>query len=199
MTSGTLNNPQVHEVMSRWRNALTRIVELYDQYRLRPYFHGKLFLVLWAMNILCYWWAMGTAFPEITFGERFGYCFKMQFPVGFFAAAFEQCSVYFSVFLVRRAIRARDNRSYLRHLTFDVVIDLVIGVIATAWIIASFGVSSWLVNYVDRALYPDLKPQKKWAAKAPKAQKRKPAQQTKTVQTAPKKVKKIKASISAKL
>lgn len=140
-------SPAVQE----WRNALQWVVTKYDHLKeTRRYFHLKLFSVLFVVNTVCYWVAMSTAFPEFTFGERWLHYFKMQLPVGIFAALFELISVYITLFLMRHALRAATTRKYLGHLFLDVSADFVIGFAAAIWVIFSFTFSSWLVAYTTR-------------------------------------------------
>lgn len=142
-------------IIQEWRDALHWIVSTYDRKRdTVRHFHWKLFAVLLGINIACYWFAMMTTFPELTFGARWMHFFKMQVPVGILAAAFEQVSVYITVYLMRHALASTSTRKYLGHLCVDVGIDFVIGFIAALWVVFSFTFSSWLVNYTTKLLTP---------------------------------------------
>ena len=70
-------------VFEAWKDSLSRVLQYYDSNRgsLLTFF-PKLFLFFVFVNILFYWWAMFTAFPQLTVGGAGIHYFKVQFPVG---------------------------------------------------------------------------------------------------------------------
>lgn len=101
-----------------------------------------LFLFFILINIACYWWAMYTAFPELTRGSAGHYYFKVQFPVGILGALFDSLSFFVTIFIIRHAIHAKKNVQYITHLS----LDLVIAILATFWVLFVFSFSGWIVH-----------------------------------------------------
>lgn len=129
-----------------WRNSLRNLVDFYEAKRGSIYtFYPALFLFFVLINIACYWWAMFTAFPELTRGSAGHYYFKVQFPVGFLGAFFDSLSFFVTIFIIRRALRTQKNMEYVSHLSFD----LVIAILATFWVVFVFSFSGWMVNLLD--------------------------------------------------
>lgn len=129
-----------------WKNSLREIIVFYETKRGNLYtFYLKLFLFFILVNIVCYWWAMFTAFPELTRGSAGLHYFKVQFPVGFLGALFDSLSFFVTIFIIRRAIHAKKNREYVAHLS----LDLVIAILATFWVLFVFSFSGWIVHWWD--------------------------------------------------
>jgi hypothetical protein len=135
-------------VVSLWKGALRRIVEVYDTRRgpLRTFFPA-LFVFFVVVNIACYWLAMFTAFPELTSGDAGWHYFKVQFPVGILGALFDSLSFFATVWIVRRALKARSSAEYIAHLS----LDLVIAVLATMWVVFVFTFSGWIINLLAQS------------------------------------------------
>ena len=104
-----------------------------------------MFIFFVFLNIICYWFAMVTAFPSLVFGKTFGYYFKVQFPVGILGALFDSLSFFVTIFIVRRALLTVSTKIYIAHLS----IDLVIAVLATFWVILVFIISGWAVSFIE--------------------------------------------------
>ncbi len=94
---------------------------------------------------MCYWWAMFTAFPELTRGSAGVHYFKIQFPVGFLGALFDSLSFFITLFIIRRALRIQHSLQYFGHLS----LDFVIAVLATFWVLFVFSFSGWLISLID--------------------------------------------------
>ncbi len=129
-----------------WKNSLENLMGFYEAKRGSLYtFYPALFLFFVLINIACYWWAMFTAFPELTRGSAGYHYFKVQFPVGFLGALFDSLSFFVTIFIVRRALRAEKNMEYVSHLS----LDLVIAILATFWVLFVFSFSGWIVHLLD--------------------------------------------------
>lgn len=129
-----------------WKNSLRTLLDFYEAKRGSIYtFYPTLFLFFVLINIACYWWAMFTAFPELTRGAAGHHYFKVQFPVGFLGALFDSLSFFVTIFIIRHALRARENREYVAHLS----LDLVIAILATFWVLFVFSFSGWIVHLWD--------------------------------------------------
>lgn len=133
-------------IIATWKTSLGRLLHFYDTRRGPLYtFFPILFIVFVVINIACYWWAMATAFPELTRGAAGVYYFKIQFPVGILGALFDSLSFFVTIYIIRRALYSRKNWDYVAHLS----IDLVIAILATFWVVYVFSLSGWLINLLE--------------------------------------------------
>jgi len=136
----------INQIISFWRKDLDRALLFYESKRFEEdSFFLYLFIFFIFLNIICYWFAMVTAFPSLVFGKTFGYYFKVQFPVGILGALFDSLSFFVTIFIIRRALLTVSNKIYLAHLS----IDLVIAVLATFWVILVFIISGWAVSFFE--------------------------------------------------
>jgi hypothetical protein len=108
-------------------------------------FFPTMFVFFFLLNIGCYWLALFTAFPELVQGDAVYHYFKIQFPVAFFGAVFDVFSFFVTIFIVRHALRTRNNLVYTAHLS----IDLFIAILAAMWVLFVFSLSGWIVGYLD--------------------------------------------------
>ena len=135
-----------NSIISQWRRDLCLALSFYEKKRSKG---DNFFLYLFGffifLNITCYWLAMMTAFPDLVFGNTFGYYFKVQFPVGILGALFDSLSFFVTIYIIRRALLAVDNKIYITHLS----IDLIIAILATFWVVFVFIVSGWAVSFID--------------------------------------------------
>jgi hypothetical protein len=132
----------VYTIILTWRSSLRNLLTIYETKRgsLITFF-PKLFLFFVLLNILCYWWAMFTAFPQYIHGNERAHYFLLQFPVGFLGAIFDSLSFFVTIFIIRRALNSRSSPEYFAHLS----LDLVIAVFATCWVLFVFSFSGWLI------------------------------------------------------
>ncbi len=129
-----------------WKNSLRNLVDFYETKRGSLFiFYPSLFLFFILINIACYWWALFTAFPEFTRGIEGQHYFKVQFPVGFMGALFVSLSFFVTLFIIRRALRAKKNLEYVSHLS----LDLVIAMLATFWVLFVFSFAGWLAHLFE--------------------------------------------------
>lgn len=135
-------------VVSIWKQSLAHLLAVYDSKRgpLRSFF-PKLFLFFIILNISCYWWAILTAYPQAALGPERNHYFLIQFPVGCLGALFDSLSFFITVYIARRALRATSTRSYIAHLS----IDIVIAIVATWWVLLVFSFSGWLVSLIQQS------------------------------------------------
>lgn len=132
-------------VFEIWRDSLSRLLFFYEAKRGSTIaFFPKLFLFFILLNILCFWWALLTAFSFLIEGSG-SYYFKLQVPVGFFGALFDAVSFFVTIFIVRRALRTRSNSEYVGHLS----LDLVIAVLSACWVLFVFSFSGWLIHRLE--------------------------------------------------
>jgi len=129
--------------MTIWRKSLGNLLDFYERKRggLVSFF-PKLFIAFMLINMICYWAAIITAYPqELVGNERVEY-FLMQFPVGFLGAVFDSLSFFVTVWIARRALKTTSFPSYVAHLS----VDVAIAILATFWVLMVFSVSGWLVS-----------------------------------------------------
>ncbi len=141
-------------VITIWKDSLNRLIVFYEAKRGSIFvFYPLLFLLFVLINIGCYWWAMFTAFPELTHGCAGIHYFKIQFPVGFLGALFDSLSFFVTIFIIRHALRTEKGIQYVAHLS----LDLVIAILATFWVLFVFSFSGWLINLMDAKPLIDAK------------------------------------------
>ena len=133
-------------VILTWRDSLGRLLRYYEARRgqIRT-FYPKLFLFFILLNIVCYWLAILTAYPKLVRGAQGFHYFQIQFPVGFLGALFDSLSFFVTVWIVRRALRTQSSMEYVGHL----MLDVVIAILATFWVLLVFTISGWLISVVD--------------------------------------------------
>ena len=129
-----------------WKHSLRGLLEFYECSRgsIKNFF-PKLFIFFIVINVLCYWLAMMTAYPDLMQSEGASYYFKIQFPVGILGAFFDSLSFFVTIVIIRRALVSRNNTEYVAHLS----LDLVIAVIATFWVLFVFSFSGWIINLFE--------------------------------------------------
>tara|TARA_A100001037_G_C15149657_1_gene638359 strand:+ start:4648 stop:5325 length:678 start_codon:yes stop_codon:yes gene_type:complete len=126
-----------------WRQRLAALLHVLQERKRRTrFFYAKLFLFFVGLNVACYWIAMLTAFPEVTFGPRQVHYFWVQIPVGLLGALFDSLSLFVTVYMVRRALASATNGSYVAHLS----LDIGIAVLATFWVLFVFSASGWMIS-----------------------------------------------------
>ena len=136
----------MHSTIITWKNSLRILLDYYEAKRGSLYvFYPMLFLFFVLINIMCYWWAMFTAFPELTRGIDGNHYFKVQFPVGFLGALFDSLSFFITLFIIRRALTAEKDLEYVSHLS----LDLLIALLATFWVLYVFSFAGWLVHLFE--------------------------------------------------
>ena len=129
-----------------WRLDLNRLILYYKNRKSQiEHFFIYLFIFFIILNISCYWFAMITAFPNLVFGNTFGYYFKIQFPVGILGAFFDSLSFFITIYIIQKALKTTDDRVYIAHLS----IDVLIAILATFWVILVFIVSGWVVSFFE--------------------------------------------------
>ncbi|MGB3766369.1 MAG: hypothetical protein WA947_07410 [Phormidesmis sp.] len=134
---------RIRPIMAIWRKSLGNLLDFYERKRggLVSFF-PKLFIAFMLINMICYWAAIITAYPqELVGNERVEY-FLMQFPVGFLGAVFDSLSFFVTVWIARRALKTTSFPSYVAHLS----VDVAIAILATFWVLMVFSVSGWLVS-----------------------------------------------------
>lgn len=135
-------------VVALWRSRLAALLATLERKRVNTrFFYAKVFGFFVALNLSCYWVAMVTAFPEVTFGPERVHYFWVQFPVGILGAFFDSLSLFVTVYMVRGALRASSSTSYFAHLS----VDLGIAALATLWVLFVFSMSGWLVGALGAA------------------------------------------------
>ncbi len=137
---------KVRPIMTIWRRSLERLLNFYARKRgSLVTFFPKLFIFFMLLNMICFWLAILTTYPQEVFGdERFEYLL-MQFPVGFLGALFDSLSFFITVWIARRALKTTSLPSYIAHLS----IDVLIAILATFWVLMVFSVSGWLVGMLQ--------------------------------------------------
>jgi hypothetical protein len=136
----------VNSIILTWKSSLRDLLTIYETKRgsLITFF-PKLFLFFVLLNILCYWWAMFTAYPQYIHGSEATRYFLFQFPVGFLGAIFDSFSFFITILIIRRALNSRSSSEYIAHLSLDLVIALV----ATCWVLFVFSFSGWIIGLFE--------------------------------------------------
>ena len=133
-------------IITVWKDNLKQLLSFYEKKRGNIFsFYLLLFLYFIVINIICYWLAMYTAFPELTRGSAGVYYYKVQFPVGIPGALFDSLSFFVTIFIIRHALCSKKDIQYVAHLS----LDLIIAILATFWVVFVFSFSGWLVNLVS--------------------------------------------------
>ena len=133
-------------VVATWKDSLRHLLQYYEKKRgWLVAFYPKLFLFFVVVNMLCYWLAMFTAFPELMHGAAGAHYLKVSLPVGVLGALFDSLSFFVTVYIIRRALVSRSGGEYVAHLS----VDLIIAVLATFWVVFVFSISGWLINIVE--------------------------------------------------
>ena len=140
----------MNPTIQHWQNSLRGVLDFYETRRPRKLiFFTFLFLFFVIINDLCYWWAMITAFPRLTFGRWAFHYWNVQFPVAILGAVFDSLSFFVTVYIIRRALNSTSTSSFVSHLS----IDLGIAILATFWVLFVFTLSSWLIK---NQLFPGM-------------------------------------------
>lgn len=136
---------RLNDVMPLWRSRLSNLVaKLEERKRRTPFFYLRVFLFFIALNVICYWIAMVSAFPDVAFGPEREHYFWVQIPVGVLGAMFDGLSLFVTLYMVRRALTTTSNVSYVAHLS----VDIAIAALATLWVLFVFSFSGWLVSMI---------------------------------------------------
>lgn len=130
---------------AHWRSSLLAFKNWFERRRaVTRYFLPKVFLVFVGINLLCFWWALLTAYPWLLFGHKKVEFILTGFPVAVLGAMFDSLSLFVTLLLIDRALSAKSNISYVGYLS----VDLFIAVLATFWVLFAFMLSGWVVSLV---------------------------------------------------
>ncbi len=131
-----------------WRHSLEKLLNFYSRKRGSfVSFFPKLFIFFMLLNMICFWVAILTTYPQEVFGnEKIEYLI-MQFPVGFLGALFDSASFFITIWIARRALKTTSLPSYIAHLS----IDLLIAIVATFWVLLVFSLSGWFVGMLQNS------------------------------------------------
>ena len=133
----------MNEVIATWRDSLHQVLDLYERKRgSLLVFFPLLFLFFVLLNVACYWWAIYTAFPHYMQTHEASHYLKLQIPVGFLGALFDSLSFFVTLWIIRRALASVRTAEYVMHLS----LDLVVGVLATLWVLFVFSFGGWLIS-----------------------------------------------------
>ena len=148
--SSSLKEPGLFvETIAIWRDSLRKLLHLYEECRGRSrLFYLYLFVAFVFLNIFFFWLALRITYPNLlnhyiarSYVPQFRF---VQIPIGVLGGVFDFLSFFVTIWVVRRALRARSTVSYLGHLS----IDILIAVIATFWVVYVMVFSFWIYNLV---------------------------------------------------
>ena len=132
-------------IFAHWRESLLHFLHWFEDLRDKTgYFYPKVFVAFVALNLLCYWWALLTAYPGLVFGPKQTEFILTGFPVAVLGALFDSLSLLVTLLLIRRALSAQNNLSYVGYLS----VDLFIAVLATFWVLFAFMISGLVVSHI---------------------------------------------------
>lgn len=130
---------------AHWRASLLYFQEWFERLRANTrFFLPKVFLAFVGINLLCFWWALLTAYPGLLFSHKTVEYILTGFPVAVLGALFDSLSLFVTLLLIDRALSAKSNLSYVGYLS----VDLFIAVLATFWVLFAFMLSGWIVSLV---------------------------------------------------
>ena len=130
-------------IIGNWRNSLEILMWRYDAYRPKQkYFAARLFLFFIALNVLCYWLGILTAFPYLMIEKPYEYLL-LQIPVGILGASFDSVSFFITILIARNAINSKQTWKFVLHLS----LDLIIAFLATMWVVLVFIFSGWALSF----------------------------------------------------
>jgi len=145
------SSDQMPTVLSLWRQQLGEALGALQGWQNgQRWFYGRLYLFFLVLNLACYWWAMFTAFPELTQGSAGRHYFWVQMPVGVLGALFDSLSYFVTLWVVRRALEQKSTWEYVGHLALDGIIAIV----AIFWVLFVFAFSGWLVGLLEADVVP---------------------------------------------
>ena len=130
-----------------WREALEKVHAWFERQRAgQPLmFDVKAYGVFFAINLVCFWWALMTAYPHYIVSQaKLVEYSLMSVPVALMGAMFDIVSLRVTLWAVDRALKSKRQTTYLAFLS----IDLLIAMLATLWVVFAFVVSGWLVASV---------------------------------------------------
>lgn len=128
-----------------WRDSLLHILTRFEALKERTkHFYPKTFGVFVALNLFCFWWALLTTYPQFVFNYKAEEYILMGFPVALFGALFDCLSLLVTIFIIKRALAAEKNSSYIFYLS----IDFLIAIAASFWVLFVFMISGWVVNQI---------------------------------------------------
>ncbi|MBM75844.1 MAG: hypothetical protein CMK59_10625 [Proteobacteria bacterium] len=143
MPSEKTSQHPASNIVNEWRSSLKLLVDRYEAYRPREkYFAIRLFIFFIALNVLCYWLGILTAFPYLMIQKPVEYLL-LQIPVGLLGASFDSLSFFITVWIAKNAINSHQTWKFLIHLS----LDLVIAFLATMWVVLVFIISGWALSF----------------------------------------------------
>ena len=133
-------------IFAIWRESLHTVLDYYERRRgSLVTFFPLLFLFFILLNIACYWLAIYTAFPIYMQTAERAHYIKLQLPVGFLGALFDSLSFFITIWIIRRALAAKNSMEYVMHLS----LDMIIAVIATFWVLFVFAAGGWFISLFE--------------------------------------------------
>ncbi|MDH3700338.1 MAG: hypothetical protein OEU46_03410 [Alphaproteobacteria bacterium] len=128
-----------------WRKSLVHFLGWFENLRQTTrYFYPKTFAIFGVLNLVCYWWALLTTYPNLLLSHKALEYVLTGFPVSVLGAVFDCLSLLVTVYIVRRAIASNSNTKYISYLS----VDLLIAVVASMWVLLVFMVSGWVVSLI---------------------------------------------------
>ena len=133
-------------IFAIWRDSLHTVLDYYERRRgsLITFF-PLLFLFFVLLNMACYWLAIYTAFPIYMQTAERPHYLMLQYPIGFLGALFDSLSFFITIWIIRRALAAKNSIEYVMHLS----LDLVIAIIATFWVLFVFTTGGWFISLFE--------------------------------------------------
>ena len=101
----------MNNIISIWKSSLQRVLTYYETRRGDlKIFYPTLFLFFITLNMVCYWWALITGFPQYLRGAAAWHYFKLSLPVGCLGAVFDSLSFFVTIYIIRRATHFHSRR-----------------------------------------------------------------------------------------
>ena len=129
-----------------WQQELFNILSFYQTYKTKhPFFFLRLLAFFFLVNAACYWLAVFSSFPGLLSDPV--RMFKIQLTVALLGGLFDSLSFFITIWLIQQASKAYNGLEFAGILS----VDLIIAVIATAWVLLVVLLATWLVGPPDEA------------------------------------------------
>lgn len=128
-----------------WRRSLTETLHYLNGMKAQTrFFYLKVFVAFIIVNLVCFWWALLTTYPQLLSSYKADEYILMSGPVAVMGAMFDSLSLLVTIYIIKKALASPSNASYLGLLS----IDIAIAVLATFWVLFAFVASGWLISLI---------------------------------------------------
>lgn len=128
-----------------WKQHLQQFLNWYESAQQHSkFFVVKVFFLFFLLNFACFWIALSTAYPQYLTGVKAMEYKLMSIPVGIMGSLFDTLSLYITIWMIKRALNAKNIAVYFSYLS----VDFFIAIVASFWVLFAFIASGWVVNLI---------------------------------------------------